>query len=163
MQIKISWLLQKPTDLDLHCLLRQGMSCSAREGLKCNLVVNSCKSFNLYHSKSNSADDKLEVFLSFFFSQKIGFDIYAQCLVRRQFASYVKSCFLWKIIRNISKCRLLQFLPSILCLNNNLCSNTEIAPRNMGSSFITAERHLIKQQNYAMSSFYETVARKQGL
>ena len=26
------WL--KPTDLDLHCLLRQGMSCSAREGLK---------------------------------------------------------------------------------------------------------------------------------
>ena len=25
---------QKPTDLDLHCLLRQGMSCSAREGLK---------------------------------------------------------------------------------------------------------------------------------
>ena len=26
-------LLQKPTDLDLHCLLRQGMSRSAREGL----------------------------------------------------------------------------------------------------------------------------------
>ena len=25
--------LQKPTDLDLHCLLRQGMMCSAREGL----------------------------------------------------------------------------------------------------------------------------------
>ena len=25
---------QKPTDLDLHCLLRQGMSCSAREGLR---------------------------------------------------------------------------------------------------------------------------------
>ena len=24
---------QKPTDLDLHCLLRQGMLCSAREGL----------------------------------------------------------------------------------------------------------------------------------
>ena len=33
-QIQISWLLKKPTDLDLHCLLRQGMSCSAREGLK---------------------------------------------------------------------------------------------------------------------------------
>ena len=31
MQIQISWLLKKPTDLDLHCLLRQGMSCSARE------------------------------------------------------------------------------------------------------------------------------------
>ena len=26
-------LLKNPTDLDLHCLLRQGMSCSAREGL----------------------------------------------------------------------------------------------------------------------------------
>ena len=24
----------KPTDLDLHCLLRQGMSCAAREGLR---------------------------------------------------------------------------------------------------------------------------------
>ena len=34
MQIQISWLLQKPTDLDLHCLLRQGMLCSAKEGLK---------------------------------------------------------------------------------------------------------------------------------
>ena len=33
MQIQIIWLLQKPTDLDLNCLLRQGMLCSAREGL----------------------------------------------------------------------------------------------------------------------------------
>ena len=33
MQIQISWLFQKPTDLDLHCFLKQGMSCSAREGL----------------------------------------------------------------------------------------------------------------------------------
>ena len=33
-QIQVSWLLQKPTDLDLHCLLRQGMSCSAREELR---------------------------------------------------------------------------------------------------------------------------------
>ena len=33
MQIQISWLLQKPADLDLHCLLRQGMSCSAKERL----------------------------------------------------------------------------------------------------------------------------------
>ena len=33
MQIQISWLLYKPADLDLHCLLRQGMSCSAREWL----------------------------------------------------------------------------------------------------------------------------------
>ena len=26
MQVQISWLLQKPTDLDLHCLQRQGIS-----------------------------------------------------------------------------------------------------------------------------------------
>ena len=29
-------LAAKPTDLDLHCLLSQGMSCSAREGLNTN-------------------------------------------------------------------------------------------------------------------------------
>ena len=34
-------LLQKPTDLDLHCLLRQGMSCSAREGLNTSLANSS--------------------------------------------------------------------------------------------------------------------------
>ena len=33
-------LLQKSTDLDLHCLLRQGMSCSAREGLICMYAAN---------------------------------------------------------------------------------------------------------------------------
>ena len=27
-------MVMKPTYLDLHCLLRQGMSCLAREGLK---------------------------------------------------------------------------------------------------------------------------------
>ena len=32
-QIQFIWLLQKPTGLNLHCLLRHGMSCSAREGL----------------------------------------------------------------------------------------------------------------------------------
>ena len=32
--IKKKHTLKKPTDLDLHCLLRQDMSCSAREGLR---------------------------------------------------------------------------------------------------------------------------------
>ena len=50
MQIQISWLLQKPADLDLHCLLRKGMSCSAREGL--NIIcgkekVSRCITFEL--------------------------------------------------------------------------------------------------------------------
>ena len=47
MQIQISWLLQKPTDLDLHCLLRQGMSCSAREGLMLNLLGKKLSRWNL--------------------------------------------------------------------------------------------------------------------
>ena len=34
MQIQISWLLQKPTDLDLLCLQRQGILDSAGQGLK---------------------------------------------------------------------------------------------------------------------------------
>ena len=33
MLIQISWLLQKPTDLDLHCLQRQGYPGSAGQGL----------------------------------------------------------------------------------------------------------------------------------
>ena len=35
MQIQISWLLQKPTDLDLHCLQKQDISGSAGQGLTC--------------------------------------------------------------------------------------------------------------------------------
>ena len=34
MQIQISWLLQKPTDLDLHCLQRQGISRFSRTRVK---------------------------------------------------------------------------------------------------------------------------------
>ena len=34
MQIQISWLLQKPTDLDLHCLQRQGISGFSRTRIK---------------------------------------------------------------------------------------------------------------------------------
>ena len=34
MQIQISWLLQKPTDLDLHCLQRKGISGFSRTRVK---------------------------------------------------------------------------------------------------------------------------------
>ena len=34
MQVQISWLLQKPTDLDLHCLQRQGISGFSRTRVK---------------------------------------------------------------------------------------------------------------------------------
>ena len=36
MQIQISWLLQKPTDLDLHCLQMQGISGFSRTRVKVN-------------------------------------------------------------------------------------------------------------------------------
>ena len=49
-----------------------------------------------------------------YFSQKTGFDIYANYLQWRQFAWNVKTCFLGKIRKNISKCCLLKFLPSEL-------------------------------------------------
>ena len=42
MQFQISWLLKKPTDLDLHCLLRQGILCSAREGLIQDFLYITC-------------------------------------------------------------------------------------------------------------------------
>ena len=52
-QILISWLLLKPTDLDLHCLQMQGIPGSAGPGLTFNILL------------TNSADDKV-IFLLFF-------------------------------------------------------------------------------------------------
>ena len=43
--------LASPTDLDLHCLLRQGMSCLAREGLKAHVVQN--KAYSIIHMYSD--------------------------------------------------------------------------------------------------------------
>ena len=43
MQIKISWLLKKPTDLDLHCLQRQGISRVSRTRVKDKIEVSSGK------------------------------------------------------------------------------------------------------------------------
>ena len=37
---------QKPTDLNLHCLLRQGMSCSARGGLRIRTYQNAASDQN---------------------------------------------------------------------------------------------------------------------
>ena len=53
--------LQKPTDLDLHCLLRQGMTCFAREGLKefveqYGLSLETKRGVNFLPSKQNFTD-----------------------------------------------------------------------------------------------------------
>ena len=66
MQIQISWLLQKPTDLDLHCLLRQGMSCSAKEGLKVPAVILSDLDLCLHKSQKHPF---LMVWLSSFIAE----------------------------------------------------------------------------------------------
>ena len=44
MASEANWSVKKPTDLDLYFLLRQGMSCSARGGLRVTmgLVMQKC-------------------------------------------------------------------------------------------------------------------------
>ena len=39
LQIQISWLLQKPTDLDLHCLQRKGISRFSRSRVKMTVSI----------------------------------------------------------------------------------------------------------------------------
>ena len=41
----------QPTDLDLHCLLRQGMSCSAREGLRAMITLTKLKTAEVFNFK----------------------------------------------------------------------------------------------------------------
>ena len=56
-----------------------------------------------------------DIFLIFPSKQDLTF--HANCLLRRQFAWNVKSCFLGKIRKNISKCHLLKILPRVLSVN----------------------------------------------
>ena len=43
--------LEKPTDLDLHCLLNQGMLCLAREGLTCKAPNKTCSNHDILSLK----------------------------------------------------------------------------------------------------------------
>ena len=65
-QIQISWLLQKPTDVGLHCFLRQGISCSARER------------FSMYTWPSFIGLDKL---LFFFHLKVLIFFLFSVCVI----------------------------------------------------------------------------------
>ena len=58
MQIQISWLPQKPTDLDLHCLQRQGISRFSRQGLIICTFVHVLSGDDTCSSGSN--DDLIE-------------------------------------------------------------------------------------------------------
>ena len=46
-QIQISWLLQKPTDLDLHCLQSQGISGFSRTRVKIFSMKNKKKKIHV--------------------------------------------------------------------------------------------------------------------
>ena len=74
MQIQISWLLQKPTDLDGHCLQNKGYPGSAGQGLKyklqqykkisavacLNLVLPlKTKTFNMFFFQASDLDLKV--------------------------------------------------------------------------------------------------------
>ena len=56
---------QKPTDLDLHCLLRQGMLCSAREGLIYHTFISLVRGQSMpviFGTLSANSDDKLIIY-----------------------------------------------------------------------------------------------------
>ena len=58
MHIQISWLLQKPTDLDLHCLQKQGISGFSRTRVKIQLIqvmVEFLKFYGPFHNALISA------------------------------------------------------------------------------------------------------------
>ena len=124
MQIQISWLLQKPTDLDLHCLLRQGMSCSARKALiylfvwkyheqprvtltgpvssfvMCMLTITTLLAY--------WAEDKLMIF--FLFSPENRIRHFMQIVSKDTLHKMLNPVF-WENKTNISICRLLKVLP----------------------------------------------------
>ena len=49
LQIQISWFLQKPTDLDLHCLQRQGISGFSRTRVYTSSKVKSNKTISVQY------------------------------------------------------------------------------------------------------------------
>ena len=59
-QIQISWLLQKPTDLDLHCLQRQDISGFSKTRVKVNKDIVNVAFFLTYMYILLSTDILLE-------------------------------------------------------------------------------------------------------
>ena len=74
MQIQISWLLKKPTDLDLHCLQRQGISAFSMTRVKTNfsdstfrnyLRICRCSKSSVHYSLHAEGEFSIHIFLSF--------------------------------------------------------------------------------------------------
>ena len=58
-QIQISWLLQKPTDLDLHCLQRHGISGFSRTRVT-TMTPRQPKSFGMVGKQCSPRSDAVE-------------------------------------------------------------------------------------------------------
>ena len=54
MQIQISWLFQKPSDLDLHCLQSQGISGFSRTRVYCIYEGHICHKAEAYNFANGS-------------------------------------------------------------------------------------------------------------
>ena len=81
--------------------------------------------------RAKSADDKLLTL--FLFPRKQDLTFHANCFSRRQFACNVISYFLEKNKKNLSKCHLLEILPSMLSVK--LLADTQI--------LLDIQRHLL--------------------
>ena len=90
--------------------------------------------FNLYHSLGIFSRRQIDdIFLIFARKQDLTF--HANCLLRRQFACNVKSCFLGKNKKNISKCRLLKILPRVLSVKEPIHIKNMAYLKNVFFSF----------------------------
>ena len=110
-QIQISWLLQKPTDLDLHCLQRQGISGFSRT--RVNLTTSwsyQCFEkfdFLMLSMLGKNFRQQFEMFFFLFFSPPKKTDFTSSCKLSPQKKNCMKvkayylhesqACFLGKI------------------------------------------------------------------
>ena len=116
--------------LDLHCLLRHGMSCSARERLSFTILW------------ANSADDILKYFS--YFSQKTGFDISCKLHEISNPFRYEKN-----INKNISICRLLNFFtqsPKLLKNDNVIYTQRQHTSIEIYTTFTLNIRIVLSEQ-----------------
>ena len=96
--------------------------CLVLDGLLMN-YAQKYSSINTYSAMNKFSRWQIDYIFSYF-SQKIGFDISCKLSLWRQFAWNVKSYFLEKNIKNISKCCLLKFAPSMQSVKDLLWHET---------------------------------------
>ena len=117
MQIQISWLLQKPADLDLHCLQRQGISGFSRTRVnvlsisyECTEIFNSMTVMQKKIKNKNDSNTQENLMLRLIITlkchlqlQQMTFWNYIQCIYFSEKKKGLNFFFMW-----------------IVCLPNNL-------------------------------------------